>query len=119
MLRIAAIFLFLSMILRTADRFIIELDYRINIAAWEKNCENKAKPELQCRGKCQLSKQVKQSAEKDEEQPTRKTFEELSRRSFFAGVTKTEFHFPSDNHSMHLCKLAAGIAADIFHPPAA
>ncbi|WP_317174647.1 hypothetical protein [Flavobacterium rivulicola] len=56
---IVAIVMFLKPILPVAD-YIINYDYISKVL-----CENKAKPELQCNGKCQLMKELAKASEQE------------------------------------------------------
>ncbi len=103
------------------NRAVIMLDYRLNTAAYAKNCENKAKPVMKCHGKCQLAKQVKAEEKKDQQNPERKLEnknEVTSSRSFFASYTV--FFIASADCFNHysIAALPATQAQDIFHPPA-
>lgn len=117
-----AIFLIITMMSTHFGRFFVEAGFELNqeyIASVL--CENKSKPELNCNGKCYLSKKIKQVEEKEkkeEQQALRKTFQE----SFVCTlpftilvsvhdieqirIPETGFHLPSGYTS-------------IFHPPPA
>ncbi len=67
--RIVAIGLLLAMVSTNLSRFFIYADFKINqdyIAA--KLCENRDKPELNCKGKCILMKKLKAAEEKEKKQ---------------------------------------------------
>lgn len=70
--QIAAILLFFAFAAQTFDRTVIVLGYHGNTAAYAKNCENKARPQLQCRGKCQMMKKLQEEENKKEQSPERK-----------------------------------------------
>jgi hypothetical protein len=57
---------------QTFNRSFIIFNYYTNIAAFEKACENKARPLLKCQGKCQLMKKLKAEEKKEEQNPERK-----------------------------------------------
>ena len=56
---IVALALFLKPILPVLD-YIINYDYIVNVL-----CENKAKPQLQCNGKCHLMKELAKESENE------------------------------------------------------
>jgi predicted ATPase len=59
--------LILLLITQTFSKWIVILNYQINkeyIAA--KLCENKARPQLHCNGKCQFMKKMKATEEKEQ-----------------------------------------------------
>jgi hypothetical protein len=76
---------------QSLHRALIITSYYTNTAAYLKNCINKAKPQLRCKGKCQLKKQLQQENSKEEQQPERRhgQIEEvcLSSKSFFPTIT--------------------------------
>ena len=60
--------LFLATLLQAFSKVVIYIDFKINenyIA--QTLCENKARPQLHCNGKCQLSKQLKKDEENSKE----------------------------------------------------
>jgi len=90
---------------QTFNRAIIMFDYATNTAAYAKNCENKAKPQMHCNGKCQMMKKLKQEEQKDQQNPDRKAEHKneilLSSKSFFPTVNFAtsiqEHNFPLFN----------------------
>ena len=84
------IFTFLLMTafaLQTFNQYIIAAEYRINTAAFAKNCINKAKPILKCKGKCQMMKKMQEEEQKEKETAQKKGVEtntSISSKSFFA-----------------------------------
>lgn len=83
--------LFLVMFaLQTFSKPLLMFDYFANTKAYEKNCVNKARPTLQCKGKCQMLKKLKQEEKKDQQNPERKAEnknEVLSFNSFYPKLT--------------------------------
>lgn len=101
--------------------FIIA-DYYSRTAAYEKNCENIAKPQLKCKGKCQMMKQLQEEEEKNSQSPGGKSELKaetlLSSKSFFTtnGLPALNLSQPKPTtvYSEGLC-LHRSFA--IFHPP--
>lgn len=60
-----AFILLLLMILQTGQIHLIQIEYKLNKKAFTKNCINKAKPQLQCQGKCQMRKKIKEEQEQE------------------------------------------------------
>ena len=84
--QLTAAILLLAFMTSCFCRAAIVLDYYTSAAAFAKNCENKARPQMHCNGKCQMMKKLKQEEKKDENNPERKIEnknEVLSSRSFF------------------------------------
>lgn len=51
---------------------IVIVDYYNNTASYAINCINKARPKLECNGKCQLMKKLKEVEKKEQENSERK-----------------------------------------------
>lgn len=78
-----------AMLMQTLNRGCIVWSYYINSASYAKNCENKAKPQMHCNGKCQMMKKLKQEEKKDAGTPERRSVQNeiISSKSFFPVVT--------------------------------
>jgi hypothetical protein len=112
----------LSFLLQTFSRNFVIADYYVNTVKYEKNCENKEKPKLQCHGKCQMMKKLQEEEQKDQQQPQRKTDKNneviLSTKSFFASYTSMELSPLKVNLFLqHTCGVVLHRSFDIFHPP--
>jgi hypothetical protein len=75
---LAVSILFFAFLTQHASRLYWVADYYINPTAYIKNCENKAKTKLNCKGKCQMSKKIKEEErrrkEKEHKQKSHKTW---------------------------------------------
>jgi hypothetical protein len=115
-----AIFLFIAFAAQTFSQAVIVLDYYSNRDAFAKNCENKAKPKMNCKGKCQMMKKIKEEEKKDQKNPERRAAsknEVVSSRSFFAKVEAEGTTAHSSFQCHYISSLPKDIAPDIFHPP--
>lgn len=82
-------------------------------------CENKAKPELHCEGKCHLAKEL-QASEKSDPDESKIPFEEKTPEMYFQAVL-----LPGFSHSLIVSGLNKAVenlrslptVDDIFHPP--
>lgn len=73
MLRYLTAILFLTAFAsQTFQQAIIVVDYYANTAAYVKSCENKAKPQLRCKGKCQMMMKLQEEEKKSGQVPERK-----------------------------------------------
>ncbi|MDN3725405.1 hypothetical protein QRD02_13535 [Aequorivita sp. SDUM287046] len=99
--------------------YVVNYDYIVNVL-----CENKDKPEMQCNGKCHLTKELAKEAETDNTNPfsskTSKTeipqfiiSENISEYNFDSGIAKTSRenigYMPNLNSSL--------FTSEILHPP--
>lgn len=119
-LRYFGFILLLAFVAQTFSKSFIVAGYYVNTAAYAKNCENKAKPKMNCNGKCQVMKKLQQEDNKDKQNPDRKTDnkeEVLSSRSFF---TTLHCSIPAVQTLYPLLDLSkvAHMPRTIFHPPA-
>ncbi len=117
---IAVPILFLLILTQTFSKWIILADFAINRAyITEKLCINKAKPVLQCKGKCQLSK--KMISESKESQGETTTLKEKGTDALYferPGITHITFRMSlARNLTGYLLTLPVSPVFDIFHPP--
>ena len=103
---------------------LVYLDFQLNkqfIA--EKLCENKARPVLQCNGKCQLKKKMVQANDAPESNTEKITVKSVSIEMIQELPSFTcNLLFDSVKIIKNLTtasKLSAGSSASIFHPPIA
>jgi len=122
MLKQIATFLVLTAFaVQTFDRAVIVFNYYTNMAAFAKNCENKAKPMLHCNGRCQMLKKLKQEENKDKQNPERRNenknevlYCSKSQFDWQQHDTCIEKSYPSFNTS-----ITKDISVDFFQPPQA
>lgn len=95
------------------------IDYKINLEKYAKNCINKARPMLQCKGKCQLAKKIQEEEikkQKDAEKAAPKIDYNLSSKHFFLSVnysiikTSPYFYIPESGTAIKMPR-------SIFRPP--
>ena len=110
--------LFLATLLQAFSKVVIYIDFKINENYIAANlCENKARPQLHCNGKCQLSKQLKKDEENGKE--TKKTIQEAvyyCNAAHFDLPTVTYFYTQKVYPAFHISTLQAEDQR-IFHPP--
>lgn len=118
--QLAAILLILLFATYHFNRVWIVLDYVANTEAFAKNCENKARPQLHCKGKCQMMKKLKEEEKKEQQNPSGKAdkdevvYAKPGTTTLFVSVTavcQSTFSFSDTSFPQ-------GIYTDIFHPPA-
>ncbi|WP_345117553.1 hypothetical protein [Hymenobacter algoricola] len=70
MARFLACFLTTLMLLQTFSQELVVLDYQVHKARiTQLFCVNKARPQLQCNGKCHLAKELRKAADTDSKTP--------------------------------------------------
>ncbi len=80
MLRKLAIFpLLLAYLAMTCRVAVPVVNYVVNHEAYQERCENKAKPELECDGCCQVKKEIAENA--DDEQSSENSTNSRSQRT--------------------------------------
>jgi len=117
--QLTAIFLFAAFVAQTFNGGFVTINYFTNPAAFAKNCINKAKPKMQCNGKCQIMKKLQEEEKKEQQLPERKfenKIEVFSSESFYYGLTipvisaKKTIPQEANNNPQD-------ISQDFFHPP--
>jgi hypothetical protein len=97
------------------------LDYQLSRASYEQKCINKARPKLQCHGKCQLMKKIQ-----EEEKRQQQNAPEMKHAEKAETLGPTILSFQLDTISTALAAYSypenSGSPIDqpvcIFHPPA-
>ena len=105
---------------QTFQRSFIVFSYYTNTTAFSKNCENKERPKLNCNGKCQLQKLMKEEEKKDQQNQERKQgnrLEVVSSKSFFPSLTTYPIISNICHYSHPIATKLSSHSNSIFHPP--
>lgn len=98
--------------------YVVNYDYIAKVL-----CENKAKPELKCNGKCQLMKELAKAAEEEKPiSPAKKTQTQETEILFFQEITalvsEQTYAFSETVLNSHYSNLYFHLESDtFFHPP--
>ena len=121
MQKLVAFILLITFTAQTFNQGLYYLDYAIDRASYEKNCVNKARPMLQCKGKCQLMKKIREQEEKEKKQaPELKLAsksETISSRSFFAEYNPVWLVLTRYTYATGDAGLPIDQPSAFFHPP--
>ncbi|PZR18979.1 MAG: hypothetical protein DI539_15620 [Flavobacterium psychrophilum] len=100
------------------------LDYIVNYDYIAKElCENKAKPQMHCNGKCHLMKELAKAAEEQKQESERKSAQQNAEVLFCQNVEDFKFS-PSlvipfaKNETVYNNQYVHSAAVSFFHPPA-
>lgn len=100
------------------------LDYWVNYEYIANElCENQAKPELECNGKCHLKKELAKAASedtstsKDKKQIEKQEIETLFFHDVFQFETKKITHFTPEITTYYFNNYYHLNSSNIFHPP--
>jgi hypothetical protein len=119
---VSLIFL-LAVLLQTFSKDFVVLDYYINTDSYAKNCVNKEKPKLQCKGKCQMMKKAKEEEKKEQDKPSGRERNKrdifLSSKSFSPSLPSVYSLKTSQIYSQKLNVILNDCIYGIFHPPRA
>lgn len=122
MKRLLVFILILLLSVQTFSKWLILLEYRVNQDYIAKVlCENKTKPELKCKGKCQLMKQL-DAAEKQDGNKENNTAKIQFADVLFTATSNTEKLEPiacstPQARTRYLIRPYTTPATGIFHPP--
>jgi hypothetical protein len=111
-------------LVQSLNKSFIIADYYVHTVKYEKNCGNKARPQLKCHGKCQMMKKLKQEEKKDQETPERKS-ENKGEVPFSLGDYSVILAIPANFiiKNKRMSPQSEGTCLDrsieIFHPPRA
>jgi hypothetical protein len=114
------ILLLAALMAQTFSRSIAMADYMVNLEAYKKACINKAKPKMQCNGKCQMLKKVKkQEGDSEASAPVLKLNHlevVLSSKSFFPSISVVSTN-NSSSYFTYTDDYSSDYLGAIFHPP--
>jgi hypothetical protein len=114
------IFLLFALFAQVFSRSAIIMDYYTHVTAYSKKCENKARPQMHCKGKCQMMKKLKEREKKDQELPSGKAElknEMISSRSFFTHIPVQKSQTGTPDFACFLITFPEGTHTGVFHPP--
>ena len=114
------ILLFAALMAQCLTRSILMVDYLVNIEAYKQSCINKAKPKLQCNGKCQMLKKMKKQDSQSDSNGAIPKFNQsdflLSSKSYFPSIElKSRVH--SNVYPTIEVSFISDFISSIFHPP--
>jgi len=75
--RCIAIVLLVAFAMQSFQKNLIVLDYYFNTAIFAENCVNQTRPQLNCKGKCQLVKKLQAEEKKEQQSPENKAQNQL------------------------------------------
>lgn len=109
---------------QTFSKNLIEADYYFfSTSSYAKNCENKAKPQMHCNGKCQMMKKIKQEEKKNAQSPEQnkqsKNEIPLSSRSYFPVITFSNIQETDHFYTALQISKEIKMPRSVFHPPIA
>jgi hypothetical protein len=118
--QVLSILFLLAFAVQTFQQNLIVGSYYINNALYAKNCENKTKPSLGCKGKCQMMKKLQEEEQKQAPAPGMKA--EQKGETFSSQVYTTVLTIPETGvngcfNFAFTIGTPANISLSIFHPP--
>lgn len=110
-----------ALFLQSFGRTVILINFKINQAYIAYNlCENRDKPEMNCAGSCQLSKQMEQTTETEKQLPPNLNLRDLTLFGPIAQHLQPSISFTRQNENGAACVLGEtlrGFLDTLFHPP--
>lgn len=120
MKKLLTILLPLCILLSSLGQSVILVHYLINKNYYATVlCENKAKPKMNCHGKCHMMKEMKEQ-EKKEQSPTAPTKEKQETVQFFQNCTAFSFNIFTETkkyNNFYLLPKLQSVSFSVFHPP--
>lgn len=115
-----AILFLAAFIGQTFNKPFIVVDYYTNNAEYLKACINKARPKMNCNGKCQMMKKIQEEEKKELENPVvRPEFktEVFSSHNFTYEITTPSFLIETFFNSFYKVAALCKNSNAVFHPP--
>lgn len=91
----------------------------VNLEAYKEKCINKAKPKLNCNGKCQMYKKINQQDQSSEAEAPKLNQSEfvLSSKTYFPELQIALNASSVANHTIYKDVFTSNFIGSIFHPP--
>lgn len=119
--RLATIILFISFIGQTFNQGFYYISYLVDQADYISKCENKARPEMKCNGKCLLMKKIIELEKKNQgpapEMKLADKSEVLSSKSWYATYTPVYINITKQHYVLHNIGAPVDQSFSFFHPP--
>lgn len=118
--QVTAILFLVAFIGQSFNKPFIVMDYYANNAAYLQACINKAKPKMNCKGKCQMMKKLQEEEKKEQQLPDRNpdTRTEVFLNHHFAfHIESPSILISSINFNSAAVPALPAMAYSIFHPP--
>ena len=116
----ATVFL-LAFASQTFYKAFIVFEYAANTKAYARKCENKARPKMNCNGKCQMMKKLQAEEKKDAQNAERKAENKseniLSSKSFFTSGSVIINEELAVNYPLLSAGKEIKMPRSCFHPP--
>ncbi|MEO9052680.1 MAG: hypothetical protein ABI280_12845 [Ginsengibacter sp.] len=113
--------LLMSFAAQTFNKVFIVIDYYVNTSSFAAHCENKAKPLMKCNGKCQMMKELKREADKEQQYPDRRGENKneivLDCNTVFATIEPVSLSAFKGNYPFANEDKVVKMQRRIFHPP--
>lgn len=72
--KLSVIVFMLSLLAQTFQNELVWVDYLLNTDSYAALCVNKAAPEMNCNGHCQMAKKMEQTEDQDKQAPQTQSF---------------------------------------------
>lgn len=119
--QITVIVFFAAFLAQTFSKSFVIVDYYSNMNKYLEKCENKAKIKMNCKGKCQMIKQIEQEEKKDKGNPDRKSENKIETLDFFKPFFALETNYNLKLRKKIYPNFQASKETDrsfeVFHPP--
>lgn len=117
--QITAILFFAAFIGQTFNKPFIIVDYYANNEAYLKACINKARPKMQCNGKCQMMKKLQEEEKKEQQLPGARpdTKTEIFSGDNFTYTIETPSVIIKKIFQDYIRQILPASNNSIFHPP--
>jgi len=117
--QITTILLLAAFSLQVFNKAILVADYYLNCSAYIEKCENKAVPEMNCEGKCVVSKKMKDEEKKEQNSELKRQGTEIvCLKTAYTSLVPENFTLVRIFNKNYCFCIPANYRSEIFHPPA-
>jgi hypothetical protein len=119
--RLATLILLISFIGQTFNQGFYYISYLVDKADYIAKCENRARPEMKCNGKCQLMKKIIELEKKNQgpapEMKLAEKTEVLSSKSWYTAYIPVYINITKQHFVIHNIGMPVDQSFSFFHPP--
>jgi len=115
---LTTILLLAAFSLQVFNKAILVADYYVNSSTYIEKCENKAAPELNCEGKCLVSKKMKDEEKKEQNSELKRQGTEIvCLKTAYASLVPQNLTLVRVFNKNYCFCIPTTICSEIFHPP--
>ena len=105
--------------IQSFEPILIGLNFKLNQDFYASICENKDKPELECKGCCHLKKQLSKNEEEKstKDKQINKKQQQLYIQEVYLNIRNIDLYLKGEPYASFKTFITSQYSYDVFHPP--